>query len=159
MAIGEFCRHRVRGHRQGMGLSLSDVAQSIGRTESAVRSYETGVSRPSVAILGALAKLFGVPTDDLYQKCEDPSGVEDYVGALVQHMAPLSDGEIKAAAAVLRRIGPRQRAARAGGSRGRTGSPSCDSPNPIEHPQSYSYRVSSAGPIHTAATSSGGGAA
>lgn len=106
VTIGEFSPDRVRGHRNGRGLTREQVAAHIGLTVAAIRTYEQGLCQPKARALALLAELFGVPIGDLYVRHDDP--FEDYVDAVVSHMPPLTDGEIKAAAAVLRRIDRRR---------------------------------------------------
>ncbi|MFN2383255.1 MAG: helix-turn-helix domain-containing protein [Gemmatimonadota bacterium] len=106
MAIGDPCRHRLRGHRNGMNLSLADVAERVGITEADARAYETGACQPPATALRALAELFGTTVDDLCAPRRD--GMRDYFAAVVAHMPPLADEEIAAIAAILRRIRHRQ---------------------------------------------------
>lgn len=93
-----------------MGLSTSQVAEQINRSPDAVLRYEAeNGGRPPTAVLEALARLFGVRVDSFFSRHED--GMQDYVDAICEHMEPLTDGEIRAVAAVLRRIDQRQRTA------------------------------------------------
>jgi DNA-binding XRE family transcriptional regulator len=111
MAAAPFSRDRLRGHRNGTGLTRAQVAAHIGRTEAAYKSYEAGTAEPPARMLAALAELFGVAIDDLYQQRDDP--VADYASAVAKHCRPLTDAELDAVAVVLRKINRRRRAATA----------------------------------------------
>lgn len=110
----QFSRDRVRGHRNGLGLSHAEVGAAIGRTEAVVKSYEDGAAQPPAGVLAALAEMFGTTVDDLYSKRDDP--VADYVNTVAAHCRPLTDAELEGAATVLRRINRRRRAAAAAAS-------------------------------------------
>ena len=51
--------------RKERGLSQEALAEQIGTTRQAVSKWETGTADPSTSNLLALAKLFGVPAEEL----------------------------------------------------------------------------------------------
>lgn len=100
-----FSRQRLRGHRDGRGMSRADLAGAAERTQAAVKSYEDGVCQPPAGALIALADALGVTVDDLYSRHDD--SVEDYLDAVASHCRPLTDTELEAAAVVFRQMNPR----------------------------------------------------
>lgn len=63
----------IKELRTEQGLTQLEVAYAIGVTPLSVSNWERGVSVPTVAKLRALAKLFGVPSDDI-ELFEDEDG-------------------------------------------------------------------------------------
>ena len=64
MSIGE----NIRALRLQKGLTQEQVAQTLGVTYQAVSKWETGANTPDIALLPALAELFGVTIDALFSR-------------------------------------------------------------------------------------------
>lgn len=79
-----------------------------------IKAYEAGVLQPPPDRLAALAELYDVAPDDLRRRCARDVDVDmqDYVDAVISHIPPMTEAEIRAAAGVLRRIDQRRRAVR-----------------------------------------------
>lgn len=63
-----FCRslgEAIKAHRTRCGMTQEFVAESLGVSRQAVSKWENGTSDPSTTNLLALAKLFGVPAEEL----------------------------------------------------------------------------------------------
>lgn len=56
---------RIKGLREQMGVTQSDLARQLGITRSSVNSWEMGISVPSTQYIVELAALFHVSTDHL----------------------------------------------------------------------------------------------
>lgn len=52
--------HRVRGLREGLGLSQAEVAERIGTKQPAIARIEHAVSMPKIEMLQKLARVFGM---------------------------------------------------------------------------------------------------
>lgn len=104
-----FSRDRMRGHRDGLGLTLTDLGRRTGINPNTLRSYESGKAEPPARRLGVLAEALDVHIDDLYGQHGDP--IRDYCAAVAAHGPPMSDQAITNAATVLRTIRRRMRAA------------------------------------------------
>lgn len=68
---------RIRHLRENTGLSRESMAALLGLSESAVYSYETNYSQPSVKTLSRIAQIFGVSEAYVALLTEDPSVAED----------------------------------------------------------------------------------
>ena len=55
----------LKSHRERCRMTQEFVAESIGVSRQAVSKWETGAADPSTANLLALAKLYGVPAEEL----------------------------------------------------------------------------------------------
>ena len=51
--------------RRASGMSQEELAEKLGVSRQAVSKWESGASDPSTANLLALAKLYGVPAEEL----------------------------------------------------------------------------------------------
>jgi len=58
---------RLRHLRRVAGLTIDQVAGQIGVTKGYLSKIETGLSDPSVAVLGRLAEAFGVPMSTMFE--------------------------------------------------------------------------------------------
>ena len=58
-------RRRLKQERLGRRMSCSDVAKALGMTERAYRYLEAGQRGPSWETASKLAKLMGVPAEEL----------------------------------------------------------------------------------------------
>ena len=58
----------IREYRMNRSMTQEFVAESLGVSRQAVSKWESGASAPSTANLFALAKLFGVPAEELIHK-------------------------------------------------------------------------------------------
>lgn len=56
---------RIKGLREEMGITQSDLARQLGITRSSVNSWEMGISVPSTQYVVELASIFKVSTDHL----------------------------------------------------------------------------------------------
>ena len=55
----------IRDHRTALNLTQEYVAEQLGVSRQAVSKWENGTSDPSTSNLFALARLFGVPVEEL----------------------------------------------------------------------------------------------
>ena len=55
----------IRALRREAGLTQRELAEALGVSRQAVSKWETGTADPSTSNLLALAKLFGVPAEEL----------------------------------------------------------------------------------------------
>lgn len=62
----------IKEHRIRCGMTQELVAEQLGVSRQAVSKWENGTSEPSTSNLLALAKLFGVPAEDLLRSIEQP---------------------------------------------------------------------------------------
>lgn len=62
-----FSPRMLRAARRQAGLTLDDLAARLGRQRHTVMRYEHGEAVPSVAVLGPLAHVLGVPIDALFE--------------------------------------------------------------------------------------------
>ena len=53
-------------HRRRLGLTQEALAQKLGVTNQAVSKWESGQSCPDIALLPALADIFGITLDELF---------------------------------------------------------------------------------------------
>ncbi|MGN0161953.1 MAG: helix-turn-helix domain-containing protein [Candidatus Ornithomonoglobus sp.] len=56
---------RLKGLRNNMGITQSDLAKKLSLTRASVNAWEMGLSVPSTPVIVELAKLFHVSTDYL----------------------------------------------------------------------------------------------
>ena len=61
MTLGQ----RIAQYRKAMGISQEELGGRLGMSRQAVSKWETGTADPSTSNLLALAKLFGVPAEEL----------------------------------------------------------------------------------------------
>ena len=66
-AEGEVLAERLREHRARCNMTQEFVAEALGVSRQAVSKWETGATDPSTANLIALAKLYGVPAQQLLE--------------------------------------------------------------------------------------------
>ena len=55
----------LREHRTRAGMTQEYVAEALGISRQAVSKWEAGASEPTAANLAALARLYGVPKEEL----------------------------------------------------------------------------------------------
>lgn len=60
----------LKSHRIRCQMTREFVAESLGVSRQAVSKWETGAEAPSTSNLLALAKLFGVPAEELLREME-----------------------------------------------------------------------------------------
>ena len=63
---------RLKEIRMKTGISLRELARQLNVSPSFISQLENGKSQPSVATLYALAKLFSVPVDVLFENAGNP---------------------------------------------------------------------------------------
>lgn len=56
----------IAAYRKELGLTQEGLAQKLGVTNQAVSKWESGQSCPDIALLPALADLFGITIDELF---------------------------------------------------------------------------------------------
>lgn len=56
----------ISAHRKKLGLTQEGLAQKLGVTNQAVSKWESGQSCPDIALLPAIADLFGITIDELF---------------------------------------------------------------------------------------------
>ena len=64
-AVRQSLGDRLKEHRSRCQMTQEFVAESLGVSRQAVSKWESGKSDPSTSNLLALAKLFGVPAEEL----------------------------------------------------------------------------------------------
>jgi putative transcriptional regulator len=75
MATGSNVRVHLRRHRlQRVGMTQQDLADLAGVSRQTIHSIETGKYKPSIELALRLARLFGVPVEDLFELAEEEDG-------------------------------------------------------------------------------------
>ncbi|MDO4314736.1 MAG: helix-turn-helix transcriptional regulator [Oscillospiraceae bacterium] len=69
-AVARSLGEALKAHRIRCKMTQEFVAESIGVSRQAVSKWELGVSDPSTSNLFALAKLFGIPVEELLKDVE-----------------------------------------------------------------------------------------
>lgn len=77
MNIGEF----IAALRKSSGCTQQEVAEKLGVSNKTVSSWETGISCPDIALLPAIAELFGVTCDELLRGERIPAAEPPAVAA------------------------------------------------------------------------------
>ena len=67
MTLGE----RIASLRKEKGLSQEALGELVGVTRQAVSKWENGTSDPSTSNLCALAKLYGIPVEELLHETQE----------------------------------------------------------------------------------------
>jgi transcriptional regulator with XRE-family HTH domain len=84
---------RLKQLRMDRGLTQQQAAQAVGVTRSVISGYETEMRFPSLDILVALARLYGVTTDYLLcldnRESIDVSGLSEDEISTISHMVDL----------------------------------------------------------------------
>ncbi len=73
MQVEKVFQERLRFLRAEKGVSQKQVAESLGITEVGYRNYETGRRKPTFDILPSIADFFGVSTDYLFGRSDNPN--------------------------------------------------------------------------------------
>jgi putative transcriptional regulator len=63
--------NEVREHRLRAGLSQQELADAVGVSRQSINSIERGRYTPSLALALSFARLFGSPTDELFELEEE----------------------------------------------------------------------------------------
>ena len=92
---------RLRRAREASGLSRESVAEIIGRSYVTVYRYENGEIPPSAPMLGWLAKLYGVPVAELYDRDDSSDPVAAYQAKLESERSEISEKQGKRIAGLL----------------------------------------------------------
>ena len=66
---------RLKGLREGIGLSQAKFAEIIGSTQSSINRYENGQSEIPVALLRRYADFFVVSLDYIFARTDNPQGI------------------------------------------------------------------------------------
>ena len=66
---------RLKGLREGIGLSQAKFAEIIGSTQSSINRYENGQSEIPVALLRRYADFFDVSLDYIFARTDNPQGI------------------------------------------------------------------------------------
>ena len=61
----------IKAHRQRCQMTQEFVAESLGVSRQAVSKWENGTSDPSTSNLCALAKLYGIPVEELLHETQE----------------------------------------------------------------------------------------
>lgn len=69
-AVAKSLGETLKAHRTRCKMTQEFVAESIGVSRQAVSKWELGTSDPSTSNLFALAKLYGVPVEELLKDVE-----------------------------------------------------------------------------------------
>ena len=64
----------IKAHRMRCQMTQEFVAEALGVSRQAVSRWETGTADPSTSNLIALAKLFGVPAEELLRQATGGEG-------------------------------------------------------------------------------------
>lgn len=91
----------MRGHRDGIGLTLGELAERVGLTAIDCLRIEVGEMDPTTEQIADLADALGQPTHELLSLGAEWE--DDYVDAAVSHLGPMSAEEVAQAARVLAR--------------------------------------------------------
>lgn len=97
-----FSRARLKGHRDGQGLSMRVLADRVALCDDAYAEIERGEEEPSVALVSDLAKALQVPVSAL-ESPEDTPYFTDYANAFLAYAPPLSEADLIRAAHALHR--------------------------------------------------------
>lgn len=62
---------QIRFYRKQKGLTQEQMAEAMGVSVAAVSKWEQGTSDPSTSNLCALAKLYGIPVEELLHETQD----------------------------------------------------------------------------------------
>lgn len=95
-----FSRGRLRGHRNGLGLSQVELGARVGIPADHVAEYEQGDRIPDPLTQDALAAALGISPRSL--RSVSANWAEDYVDAALSHAQPLQPQDIDRAAHALR---------------------------------------------------------
>lgn len=68
----------MREYRKRARLSQADVAKIMNVDQSAVSLWENGVNRPCRKYWAKLAKVYGVPENELFKESEENADAERY---------------------------------------------------------------------------------
>ena len=61
----------LKSHRERCRMTQEFVAEAVGVSRQAVSKWENGTSDPSTSNLCALAKLYGIPVEELLHETQD----------------------------------------------------------------------------------------
>ena len=61
---------RIQAGRKAAGLSQEALGEKLGVSRQAVSKWENGTSEPNTSNLMALARLYGIPAEDLLKGVE-----------------------------------------------------------------------------------------
>jgi transcriptional regulator with XRE-family HTH domain len=64
---------RLRGYREALGMSQSQVAQHLGVTQVAISNWELGRSQAGYVQLTTLGRVYGVPVGDFFIDEDSPA--------------------------------------------------------------------------------------
>lgn len=66
---------RIKGLREGAGMTQPDLGVIVGRGHSAISKWENGSAEPDLAAIASLARHFGVSADYLLGMADSPSSL------------------------------------------------------------------------------------
>jgi putative transcriptional regulator len=64
-------RNRVREQRSELGLTQAEVAEALGVSRQTVISIENGRYLPSLPLAFRIARLFGVPLEQMFEPSDE----------------------------------------------------------------------------------------
>ena len=67
--------NNIRARRRALGLTMKQLASTVGVTEAAISHYETGRREPDPDMLGRIANALGVTVDYLLGREDPPAPV------------------------------------------------------------------------------------
>ena len=83
MGAGAVIRNRMKEHRARLGLKQEDLAKLVGVRRETIGNLEKGRYNPSLVLAWNIAKVFGVPIEEVFTVLpedgtpETPSGHEE----------------------------------------------------------------------------------
>jgi transcriptional regulator with XRE-family HTH domain len=102
----EFFSVRVRQLRQQKGITMDDLAKTLGVTKSRISMWENNGTVPRSEVLIKLANYFGVTTDYLMGNdssiAQDPTSAR--LNSLQRNLGKLSEEDLKKAEGVLKAV-------------------------------------------------------
>ncbi len=60
-------KNQIKAHRLRLGLTQEELAEAVGVSRQSINSIERGRYIPSLPLALRFARLFGCPTDELFQ--------------------------------------------------------------------------------------------
>ena len=67
---------KLRKLRKATGLTMKQVGDKVGKTESCICQYEKGLRNPPVSVAKRLAPVLGCDWEDLYEDDDDGNDLD-----------------------------------------------------------------------------------
>jgi hypothetical protein len=97
-----YSRARSRGHLDGLGIEIAELANRTGITETRCADLMYGPIAPTDEEIAQLAVVFGFEPESLHS--QGGEWEKEYVEAVLLHAAPMSYEDIQVAAEALRGV-------------------------------------------------------